>query len=304
MEIDNDQEVTPAGFGPGKTLRQARLDLKLTPEEVAQLLHLAPRQITALENDDYEHLPQATYVRGYLRNYALLLGLAPEPVLEAFSRMNTQARPSPVLAKTEPTSKDGQVRFATFVIGAIIVGFLVAWWRGYDTGFSEPASEALLDSSIDRSTPVARANRASPDESASSEAPAASPAAPPPTTRAATSPAATASAAPPESVPEPQAMGPSSEPPSSRPAAEQRSVVLKAEQESWAEVRDADDNRLVYQLLSPGRVVRVAGKAPFSVFLGNVDGVTVEFNGQVYDASRHKRGEVARFTLGASRAPQ
>ena len=72
--------------GPGSQLRQARLDLKLTPENVAHILHLSPRQIVALENDDYVNLPGPTYVRGYLRGYAQLLGLSAEPIVEAYSR--------------------------------------------------------------------------------------------------------------------------------------------------------------------------------------------------------------------------
>lgn len=293
MEIDSDQDVAPAGFGPGKTLRQARLDLKLTPEEVGQLLHLAPRQITALEDDDYEHLPQPTYVRGYLRNYALLLGLAPEPVLEAYARMQTQARPSAVLARTEPTSRDGQVRFATYVIAAIVIGFLIAWWRGYETGFREPAREQTIENNIERSTPLTEPGPEQRDSSLSLPPPATAPVAPT---------AATPAASPAGSAGPADRLGPAA--PAAAPAVEPASVTLRAEQESWAEVRDAADRRLVYQLLAPGRVVRVAGKPPFSVFLGNVEGVTVEFNGQVYDATRHRRGEVARFTLGASRGAQ
>jgi cytoskeleton protein RodZ len=79
-------------------------------------------------------------------------------------------------------------------------------------------------------------------------------------------------------------------------------MVLHAIQESWADIRDARDNRLLYENVPAGRRISIEGVAPFSVFLGNADGVRVEFNGQDYDVSRHKRGQVARFTLGEGTA--
>jgi cytoskeleton protein RodZ len=76
--------------------------------------------------------------------------------------------------------------------------------------------------------------------------------------------------------------------------------VLRTEQESWAEVRDSHDSRLLYESVPAGRTLKIEGEAPLSVFLGNADGVKVEYNGRPYDISRHKRGLVARCTLGAS----
>ena len=47
-------------------------------------------------------------------------------------------------------------------------------------------------------------------------------------------------------------------------------------------------------------MVTLVGTPPFNVFLGNPDGVGLEFDGEYFDASRYKNGIVARFTLGAS----
>ena len=90
--------------GPGAALAQARADLHLSHEEVAATLHLATRQIQALEQDDYTSLPGATYVRGYLKSYALLLGLAPGPVLDAHARLAVVPEPHrPVIRVHEPS---------------------------------------------------------------------------------------------------------------------------------------------------------------------------------------------------------
>src|SRR5688572_7947065 len=101
--------------GPGSQLRQARLDLKLTPENVAHILHLSPRQIVALENEDYDKLPGPTYVRGYLRGYSQLLGLSAEPILELYGRSVAVTKPidlSKLAPKPEIRSDHQLIKFA------------------------------------------------------------------------------------------------------------------------------------------------------------------------------------------------
>ena len=56
-------------------LRAAREAAGLSLDEVAQQLKLAPRQVRALEEDDFGVLPGRTFVRGFVRNYARLLNL-------------------------------------------------------------------------------------------------------------------------------------------------------------------------------------------------------------------------------------
>ncbi|MDO9063656.1 MAG: helix-turn-helix transcriptional regulator, partial [Sulfuricella sp.] len=65
----------------GKVLAEAREKLGLSVVEVARQLRLSPRQIEALEADDHASLPGKTFLRGFLRNYAKLLQLDPDPLL-------------------------------------------------------------------------------------------------------------------------------------------------------------------------------------------------------------------------------
>ena len=44
------------------------------------------RYLGALERGDYKELPGAVYTKGFLRNYALYLGLDPEEVLDQWRR--------------------------------------------------------------------------------------------------------------------------------------------------------------------------------------------------------------------------
>lgn len=75
-------------------------------------------------------------------------------------------------------------------------------------------------------------------------------------------------------------------------------LVLELTEDSWAEVTDAQDQRLLYQLLKAGSVQEVTGLSPFRIFLGNAPGVELRFNGEpITDIRSNSRG-VARFTLG------
>ncbi len=67
----------------GALLRVARESAGMSIDAVASHLKLAPRQVKALEDGDYSHLPGRTFVRGFVRNYARLVHLDAEQVLSA-----------------------------------------------------------------------------------------------------------------------------------------------------------------------------------------------------------------------------
>lgn len=340
----NDSNTAPNGptsasgtNGPGQALRAARTDLRLNPEDVANQLHLAPRQILALEADDYEQLPQPTYVRGYLRNYALFLGLSPQPILDAYNRaIAGRAPPKRTRERYTPAAEhEGQSKFGAIAVGGLILVLVIAWWQGRegdDTGHdgaiapanSPPAGSgsvpadtaAATDARRTGDTPPAAMGPATPragaDAAASSSAPSGN-AAVPPRAPAGTSqalPAAPSSASPSAS---PETLANTSASAQTPPAAEARAappkprplpknarparLVLNASAESWVEVRDARGERLLYQTIPAGRIVGLEGMAPFRIFLGNAEGVAVAIDGEQYDASRHRRGTTARFSL-------
>lgn len=68
----------------GQLLKSVRESKSLTVDDVANKLKLSPRQIIALENDEFSALPDAMITRGFIRNYAKFLEMDAEPLLEAF----------------------------------------------------------------------------------------------------------------------------------------------------------------------------------------------------------------------------
>ena len=67
---------------PGLALRMARAERGMTLEDIAARSCISLRSLAALEADDYAKLPEAVYVRGYVRRYAALLGIAAQPLID------------------------------------------------------------------------------------------------------------------------------------------------------------------------------------------------------------------------------
>src|SRR3970040_2387988 len=73
----------------GAVLRDAREHLGLSVADVANQIKFAPRQIEAIEADDYQHLPEAAFLRGLIRSYAKILQLDAQALLAALPQFET-----------------------------------------------------------------------------------------------------------------------------------------------------------------------------------------------------------------------
>lgn len=75
-------------------------------------------------------------------------------------------------------------------------------------------------------------------------------------------------------------------------------LIIKANDESWAEVVDANGYQLLYYLLHPGTVRSVRGQAPFRVFLGNAPAVDLNLNQERFNHTPfHRPNNTARFSV-------
>lgn len=332
--MDNADSAIPqapaAVSRPGAQLQQARKDLQLAPEDVAQILHLSVKHINALERDDYQSLPGPTYVRGYLRGYAQLLGLAPEKLVETYNALIAPPKlpltlPLPA-ALPQVANNDRFAKIATVAVAAVILGLVFLWWRGEGRLAESTPTPAVIakqaPASVESTIPPEKlgppndnANVAPTPVPAAPESAQAPKVTPPSTTKPANSQTIVSGMNLNVSSNEPaKIVGPAPTTHTDRaimrsrigevpPGATRSRLVLRAQQESWADVRDAHENKLLYENIPAGRSIAIEGVGPFNVFLGNADGVQVEFNGKNYDVSQHKRGQVARFMLGEA-APE
>ncbi len=85
MTDDQSAEVTSKKtLSVGKILASARTEQGMSTDMVAARLCLTESYIKSLEEDRYENLPGDTFIRGYLRNYADMVGLNDEEVVRLY----------------------------------------------------------------------------------------------------------------------------------------------------------------------------------------------------------------------------
>ncbi|WP_180057484.1 MULTISPECIES: helix-turn-helix domain-containing protein [unclassified Acinetobacter] len=84
----NGSSVAPNALGnvqrPGEYLRQVRITQKLELDAVSSELNIPIKTLTALEQDDYKSLPEATFIKGYYRTYAKYLKVDATNIIQRF----------------------------------------------------------------------------------------------------------------------------------------------------------------------------------------------------------------------------
>ena len=70
----------------GEILKKSRLKKKLTLKEIEEKTKIRREHLLALEENRYQDLPSAAYIQGFIKNYALILGLKQERLLAIFRR--------------------------------------------------------------------------------------------------------------------------------------------------------------------------------------------------------------------------
>jgi cytoskeletal protein RodZ len=110
----------------GAALRAARERLGLAEDDIAQFTRIRSAYITAIEAFDFDALPARPFVVGYVRAYALAMGLEPEAVVARF-----HAEAPEVEVKLQAP---GGVRYDAFasirrlsVVGALVVLAVIVW---------------------------------------------------------------------------------------------------------------------------------------------------------------------------------
>lgn len=130
-EILNTTAETNPLLKPGAQLAQIREKKAITREVVAAKLHFREHTLELLEADAYDLLPEAVFVKGYIRAYAKFLGIASEPLIEAFNQAHMVSKPvERTLWQPRKASRsyEKMVRgFSGLVILSVVVMF-VSWW--------------------------------------------------------------------------------------------------------------------------------------------------------------------------------
>ncbi len=98
MELETrDDEAEQDSFRAiGADLGVARLEAGMQLQELAQLFRISRHYLKNLEAGDFDLLPGATYVSGYIRTYSREVGLDPEVMTQRYRALltNREAKPS------------------------------------------------------------------------------------------------------------------------------------------------------------------------------------------------------------------
>src|SRR3984885_3984402 len=70
----------------GNTLAEARTRRGVDLDEVHAATGIRPRYLRAIEEEDWNALPEEFYARSFIRKYAEFLGVAPDPLVDEYRR--------------------------------------------------------------------------------------------------------------------------------------------------------------------------------------------------------------------------
>jgi len=284
--------------GIGEILARERVAHGLTIDDVAQQLKFGARQLEALEQDRFDLLPGGTFARGMVRSYARLLKVNAESLLARMEGKLEVPDPGQLAERfRQPVPFANASRRSNVVYGilsllilAAVAGVLIEWKQER----SKAARAAAVASAPARAEEPRAPLAAAPTE----PAPPAPPAQPATAVQLSVVPAAPQAPAPvqsAQSIAKPQMPPDAKAAPSVGPDA--RRIVMRFDEESWVEVRDAAGHTLLEQLVPAGSQRVVSGQPPFDMVIGNAQHVQVTYQDQPFDLKPHTRVDVARFTL-------
>ena len=285
------EKTAEAMTSVGQQLQKARLAKGLTADEVAKALKLSPRQVVAMEDDDWSSLPCNTIIRGFVRNYARLLGLNADSLMSQLDSLTLPQGPELEVTVGTPVSMPAEGRvdrrdFARVLSGLLVLVLAVAAYFFFPQELWLSTLSALKTATQRDEVVVEKA----PAEPEAAKAPEAAPvqtdALP-----AAVQPAATPPAAEPAPVATPSS-------PATTPASTSANVLkFSFAQPSWVEVRDRNGQVIFSKKNDAGTEREIEGQPPFAVVIGNAGHVTLQYKGKAVDLSKRSKEDVARLTL-------
>lgn len=262
----------------GAVMRAAREALGMDVEEAARKLCLSPRQLSALESDEFNALPSPAFTRGFIRNYARLLNLDANPLLERYREaLPKGSGESAISLQTEgiPIQIKDKKPWIPYLIASVLIGIVGGAWMAYMEWSERQTALVVAPPVATKPVPSAPAT------------PTPMPALQPITE------VAPAVVTPPAPAAE-QLNNATSIP---MPATAKGRLNMVFTQQSWIRVLDRDGVEIFSKNKPAASEDVIEGQPPFKVDVGNAAGVQLNYNGQPVDLAPHTKANVARLTL-------
>ena len=270
---------------PGDRLVARRVELRWSIEEAASKLKLAPRQIAALEANDFASLPGMAIVRGFIRSYAKLLELDPVPLLEMISSEPNPAFDPMVLRRPLPSMgfpgrryasgirhRGNAARRMTGLAALVLIFLLMLAFAGRQMGWLTQLP--FFNASSTEAT-------AATDEVLISE---------PVTELAATTATPAASAAAPTSAVTPAIIPNALIDPL-------QALEIKLREDAWVEISNQNGVKLISRMMRAGTTEKFEVKEPVVLIIGNATGVDVRLRGQSLNLKAVARDNVSKLSI-------
>lgn len=300
-EQPHDFQDDSQAVGPGQLLRNAREQLGWTLEQVASRIHLRLTLIAAIEADTYDKHTSHTFIRGYLRAYAKLVGIPEETILAAYEKLGLTPPDNIDMQsfsrRSRQQANDSRLKVVTWLVILVLIGLSVAWWW-QSTARRSAGDDALAATEMSATVNTPEANVAPAVEVAEPVLPAASDAV---STQVVVSGATAtlpvvatdASAAVPTDV---SGAVSTAESTTTEPAkAPQLKMSFTAD--CWLDVKDANGKTLFSGLKKANDELVLEGPEPLRFIIGAPMAVNLEYQGKSFDMSRYNNGRTARFSL-------
>ena len=126
----NELESTKAKNKPitvGARLREERLSRGIKRSEIAIKLHITNHYVKSLEANNFDKLPGAIFVKGYLKNYSELLDLNPTEIIGLYEKFISKENEGRADKVTPQKQKVKNRLIVVFSVVLFISLFAVLW---------------------------------------------------------------------------------------------------------------------------------------------------------------------------------
>ncbi|EBA0281249.1 cytoskeleton protein RodZ [Salmonella enterica] len=305
----------------GVRLRNAREQLGLSQQAVAERLCLKVSTVRDIEEDKAPSDLASTFLRGYIRSYARLVHVPEEELLPGLEKQAPlrAAKVAPMqsfsLGKRRK-KRDSWLMSFTWLVLFVVVGLTGAWWwqnhkaqqEEITTMADQSTAELNADKDSGQSVPLDTRAATSQDTTPEQTAPAT-----PVDSAAATQNTVVAPSQANVDTAAPSAAPAATETPSAlptdragvvTPAADPNALVMNFTADCWLEVTDATGKKLFSGMQRKDGNLNLTGQAPYKLKIGAPAAVQIQNQGKPVDLSRFIRtNQVARLTLNAEPTP-
>lgn len=144
----SDSPGDPGVTGLGALLLEEREKKGLSLEDMEKKTRLRPHVLAAIEAEDWDKLPQPVFVRGFIRSYAVALGLEKAKVAELCNRVFPKEEGPPKQLVSSRTQR--KRTFLYLILAFIVVGGLAYLLQGGQssekvTQFNVPEEQPLTE---------------------------------------------------------------------------------------------------------------------------------------------------------------